>query len=141
MATIAEKKQQLIDELAAIDDPQERLAYLCDIAKGAPSLPDDLRIDAFRVEGCVAQLWLVPEFRDGCCYFQVDSDGIISKAVAYAVVDTFSGANPETILKDGPEFLGEVGITQHLTPNRRNGLTSVWQRVQSFAQACADEAK
>lgn len=140
MSELAERKRKLIEDLSFVEDPQERMQFLIDWAKEVDPLPEDLRIDVFKVDGCVARLWLVPEFREGRCYFQVDSDGIISKAVAHALADTFCGCTPEEIQSDGPEFLAEVGITQHLTPNRRNGLSNVWSRISAFADACSRES-
>jgi cysteine desulfuration protein SufE len=139
MATVAQKIERLVDELSVMEDPQERMQYLIDLVRDEPPLPADLKVPAFKIEGCVAQLWLVPEFRQGQCFFMVDSDGIISRAVAFALADTVSGGGPTEILEAGPEFLSEVGITQHLTPNRRSGLAGVWARIQSFCGACAKE--
>jgi cysteine desulfuration protein SufE len=95
------------------------------------------------VEGCQSQLWLVPAFRDGLCHFRADSDSSIVKGIASLICDYFSGESPETILSGDIRFLEEVGVDQHLSSNRRNGLGKVDERIKRFAQSCleADKAK
>ncbi|WOO41106.1 SufE family protein [Rubellicoccus peritrichatus] len=134
--SLVEKRDQLVEELSFIDDPQERFAYIIDEAKGQSSLADEYKIDAFRIEGCQSNLWLVPRFEDGLCYFETDSDAVITKGVAGLLTNLYSGATPLEILENEPDFLTEVGITQHLTPNRRNGLSNVWVKIKTFAELC-----
>lgn len=136
MIALEKKRQQLIEDLSIIEDPDERFALLIDEARKRPPLPDEYKTDEFLVRGCQSQLWIVPEFRDGLCYFKTDSDAVITKGIAGLLTDFYSGNPPHEILQVGPEFLSEVGITQHLSPNRRNGLTGVWERIRSFAEAC-----
>ncbi len=137
---LAEKIAEAVGELAAMEDPQERFGYLIDAARDRPPLPDDLKIEAFRIQGCQSQLWLVPRFDQGRCQFSVDSDALITKGVAGLLAELYSDALPAEILAHEPTFLSEVGITQHLTPNRRNGLSNVWTRIRSFAEACLNPA-
>lgn len=136
--TLSEKKAELVEELSFIEDPQERFSYIIDEARGQPGLTDEYRIDAFRIEGCQSQLWLVPRFEGGLCYFETDSDAIITKGVAGLLTRLYSGSKPQEILDNEPDFLATVGITQHLTPNRRNGLTNVWKKIKAFAEACRE---
>jgi cysteine desulfuration protein SufE len=132
---IQEKKQRLIDDLSIIEDPHERLGYIVDLGKGASGLEEDQKTDQFRIEGCISNLWLVPEMRDdGKCTFGADSDAMITKGFATLLCDLYSGHTPEEVLSVDPGFLSEVGVTQHLSPNRRNGLTQVGERIQSFAK-------
>lgn len=134
--TLAEKKAQLIEELSFIEDPQERFAYIIDEARGKPGLDQEYKVEAFRIEGCQSNLWLVPNFEGGKCYFKTDSDAVITKGVAGLLTELYSDAPPEEILQNEPDFLANVGITQHLTPNRRNGLSNVWAKIKAFAELC-----
>lgn len=134
--TLDEKKQALIDDLSVIEDPQERFAFLIDQARNRPPLAPEHKVPEFLVEGCQSNLWLLPEYRNGRCYFSTDSDSVITKGIAGLLTDFYSGSEPSEILACGPEFLGEVGITQHLTPNRRNGLSGVWKKIQHFCESC-----
>ena len=132
--TLAEKQNQLIEELSLFPDPHERLAFIIEGAKKRPGLDSNYKIDAFRIEGCQSNLWVVPEFKDGLCYFSADSDAVITKGIAGILTDFYSGSSPSAIIECEPDFLSKAGITQHLTPNRRNGLSNVWARIKGFAE-------
>jgi cysteine desulfuration protein SufE len=134
---LAEKQIQLTAELAALKSGQDRLACLVKKAKQRPPLPADQRLDANLIPGCLAKLWFVPRFRAGACSFACDSDSLIVKAIAGLLCEFYSGQSPEEILAHDPAFLGPLGITQHLTPNRRNALSRVWQQIRQFAQTHA----
>jgi cysteine desulfuration protein SufE len=82
----------------------------------------------------------VPEFKDKLCYFESESDSAIVKGIASLLCDFYSNAAPEEIVATDADFLGEVGITQHLSPNRRNGLSRIVESIQRFAKSCATEA-
>src|SRR5690606_6149167 len=138
--TLEEKKEQLKEELMIIEDPYERFAYVIDFGK-QNQLDDKYKIDAFKVEGCVSNLWLVPEFKEGKCYFKSDGDSQITKGIAALLSDFYSGYTPDEILAVGPEFLAEAGITQHLSSNRRNGLSQLTKKLTSFAESCQKELK
>ena len=84
----------------------------------------------------MSQLWVVPAYRDGSCYFRSESDSAIVKGIASLLCDFYSGASPDEIINEDAGFLGEVGITQHLTPNRRNGLGRIVDSIQRFARSC-----
>lgn len=137
---LPEKRQRLIEEMSYLPDRFERFTYVVDYAKDRPSLPQGLRMDSFRVEGCQSQLWLVPEWREGRCYFQADSDSAIVKGIATIICDYFSGETPEAIVAGDVAFLREVGVDQHLSSNRRNGLGKVEERIKRFAQSCMESA-
>ena len=134
--TLKEKQDALVEEITLIPDAYERLGYIVDRGKKAEGLTEDLRIDSFKIEGCMSQLWVVPSFKDGLCSFQSESDSAIVKGIAELLCQFYSDAKPEEIIKTDAEFLGEVGITQHLSPNRRNGLSRIVESIQRFAQSC-----
>jgi cysteine desulfuration protein SufE len=134
---LAEKQQQLTSELSALKNGQDRFALLVERAKKLPPLPSEARVAANLIPGCLAQLWFVPEFRDGNCFFACDSDSLVVKAIAGLLCDFYSSHAPAEILAHNPDFLAPLGITQHLTPNRRNALAKVWERIRQFAAANA----
>ena len=131
---LAEKQNQLAAQLSALKNGQDRLAHLVDRAKTIPPLPAELRGDANLIPGCLAKLWFVAEFRDGNCFFICDSDSLVVKAIAALLCDFYSGQPPAEILAHDPKFLAPLGITQHLTPNRRNALSKIWERIRQFAE-------
>lgn len=137
---LKEKKEALIEEITLIPDAYERLGYIVDRGKNAEGLSDDLRIDTFKIEGCMSQLWVVPEHKNGLCRYQSESDSAIVKGIANLICDFYSEALPEEIVETNADFLSEVGITQHLSPNRRNGLSRIVESIQRFAKSCISDS-
>jgi len=136
--TLKEKRDRLVEDLGLIEDPQERLAYIIDLGKNAPGLSDDYKTESFRIEGCISNLWLYPSFADGLCRFQSDSDAMITKGLSTLLCGLYSGHGPSEILEVDPSFLAQVGISQHLSPNRRNGLTQIGNRIMGYARLHLD---
>jgi cysteine desulfuration protein SufE len=134
---LAEKQQQLTAELSALKNGQDRLALLVERTKKLPPLAPESRIEQNLIPGCLAKLWFIAEIRDGKCFFACDSDSLVVKAIAGLLCDFYSGQVPAEILAHDPEFLAPLGITQHLTPNRRNALAKIWERIRQFAEANA----
>jgi cysteine desulfuration protein SufE len=134
--SLTDKQTALVEEIQLIPDAYERLGYLVVRGKLAAGLPEDLRIEQFKIEGCLSQLWVVPEFKDGLCHFRSESDSAIVKGIATLLCDFYSEAPPKEIIENDAAFLGEVGVTQHLSPNRRNGLSRIVEFIQHFAHSC-----
>lgn len=132
--SIQDKRDALVEELAPFEDHFERLAYVIDRAKSVPPLDDDYKIDAFLISGCVSRLWVYPRFEAGKCHYHADSDADVTKGTASLLCELYSGETPEDVVAMEPDFLGEVGITQHLSPNRRNGLTGVRDKIKAYAE-------
>jgi cysteine desulfuration protein SufE len=135
--SLAEKQQRLTAELAALNNGQDRLALLVERVKKLPPLAPEVRTEQNLIPGCLAKLWFVSELRAGKCSFACDSDSLVVKAVAGLLCELYSGHMPAEILAHDPKFLAPLGITQHLTPNRRNALAKVWGHIRQFAEANA----
>jgi cysteine desulfuration protein SufE len=135
---LAEKQIQLSAKLAGFKNGQDRLAHLVESARKHPPLPADQRVDANLIPGCLAKLWLVSRFDDGRCFFDCDSDSLVVKAIAGLLCEFYSGHTVAEILAHDPGFLAPLGITQHLTPNRRNALSKIWAQIREFAGANAE---
>ena len=136
---LEEKKQQLIADLSLIEDIEERFEYIIDRGKDAAGLDQSYKVKTFLIEGCVSNLWLYPEYKDGKCYYHSDADSLITRGIAALVSQLYSGHLPEEIVKEDASFLAAVGITQHLSSNRRNGLTNLCKRIQAFAEVHVEE--
>jgi cysteine desulfuration protein SufE len=133
--TIAKKQTEMAKTLAAFPNAQDRLAYVVGRGREAGAFDAALKETAFRVEGCLAKVWFVPEIKEGRCHFKADSDSAIVKGIAVLLCEFYSGQTPEEITQAPPVFLEKFGITQHLTPNRRNGLARIWSSIEMFARA------
>ena len=134
---LAEKQVEITSQLAALKNGQDRLAFLVEKAKQRPPLAGEFRGEENLIPGCLARLWFVAKSRDGKCFFECDSDSLIVRAIAGLLCEFYSGHAPAEILAHDPGFLAPLGITQHLTPNRRNALSKVWERIRQFAETHA----
>ncbi len=135
MSGLAARRDDLLAELALFPDANSRLEHLIERIREQPALPAEFRIEKFRVEGCLSNLWIVPDFHDGKCFFPCDADSLVVKSIAGLLCDFYSDATPPEILSLSPEFLRDAGITQHLSSNRRNALSRVWTIIRKFAEA------
>ena len=133
--TPIERGRELVEMLSYLEDKDEKLQFVIDKGKSLPSLDDDLKTELFKIEGCQSQLWLVPEYKDDHLFFRADSDAVITRGIVAILVDVYSGGTAKAILDLDPAFLAEAGITQHLTPNRRNGLANVCKKIRDYAKA------
>lgn len=127
-------RQALIEDHLLIENPQERLAAVVDRARRRPPLPADERTDAHRVPGCVSQVWLVGELRDGRCHFRCDADGPLVKGLVAFLCDYFSGATSAEILADPTDPLAALDLLKNLSPTRQNGLAAVRAAIHAFAR-------
>ena len=132
--SLAARRDELLAQLGGFRHPQERLQWLVEQARLRPELAVELRTESNRVPGCLANLWLVAEWREGRCWFYCDSDSQIVRAVAGLLCEFYCGQEPAEILALDPVFLEKVGINHHLTANRRNVLSRVWERIRGFAE-------
>ena len=132
--TLAEKLQALADDLALIDDPQERLGAVVDRAKKLPPLADTERTDAHRVRGCISLVHLVGEVRDRRCYFRCEADGPLVRGLVALLCTFYSGATPADIATFDPDPLESLDLAKNLSPTRRNGLASARATIRAFAE-------
>ena len=130
---LAAKQQSLLEGLALIDDPQERLAAVVDRARRVPPLPAAQRTDAHRVPGCVSAVWLVPELREGRCHFRSDADSPLVRGLVLLLCDYFDGGTPAEIAATDVDLLDALGLAGNLSPTRRNGLAAVRAAIRRFA--------
>ncbi len=131
--TLADRRIKIGAALRQCRNAQERLAWLVEQARQRPPLPADLRTAAHRVPGCLSQLWLVAEFRDGRCWFRCDSDSQVVRAMAILVAEVYSGCAPAEIVGDHSDWLASLGLDRLLTPNRRNAQARIGDRIRAFA--------
>ena len=134
---LAAQRARLIAELEPFADHHERFQYVIDRAKTAPSLPAELKLDTFLIEGCTSNLWLIPTIENGVCHFRCDADSLITKGIASLVCEFYEGATAADVAATDADFLATVGITQHLSPNRRNGLANLVGKIRAFAKVGA----
>jgi cysteine desulfuration protein SufE len=130
---LAEKQQQMIEDLALIEDAQERLSAIVDRARKRLPLPEADRTETNRVKGCISQAWVVGELRNGRCHFRSDADSPLVRGLLALLCDFYSDATPSDVATTEPELFEKLGVSRNLTPTRLNGLRSVRARIRDFA--------
>lgn len=133
MTTLQDRAAQVIARFQAHGDWEDRYKELIKVGKEAPAYPEAQRLEKFQVKGCQSQVWLFPELKDGRVYFHTDSDALLVKGIVGLLALVYSGATPTEILTDKGDFLKDIGITEHLSMNRTNGLASMLKQIQMYA--------
>ena len=124
---------EIIEEFAFFDDWQERYQHIIDLGKALPAFPEPLKSEENKVAGCQAQVWFVAEVQDGRIHFQANSDASIVSGLIALLLRVYSGRKPETILQAEPEFIKQIGLSEHLSPTRSNGLASMIRAIRNLA--------
>ncbi|MDL2231452.1 SufE family protein [Porphyromonadaceae bacterium OttesenSCG-928-L07] len=137
--TIKENQQAVIDEFAVFDDWMDKYAYLIEIGNEVPVMDEKYKTEDNLIKGCQSRVWLHTEIRDGLLYFEADSDAIITKGIAGLLIRIFSGQKPEDIVNADFSFIDTIGLTQHLSPTRSNGLMSMVKQIKLYALAYASK--
>ena len=133
--TIQHRQQELIDEFADIDDWMDRYGYIIDMGNALPPIDEKLKTPDRLIEGCQSRVWLDAEFRDGKVYYVADSDAIIVKGMISMLVSVLSGHTPDEILDAKLNFIDEIGLAEHLSPTRSNGLLAMVKQMRLYALA------
>ncbi len=133
--SILDKQLALVAEFEALTDWEARYTRVIAMAKALPALPEALKTDERKVRGCSSQVWLVHELRDGLLHLQADSDAVLVRGLVALLVRVYSGHSPREILGAPPDFLEDMGLNAHLSPNRANGLASMAARIRELAEA------
>ena len=135
MKTIQEIENEIVEEFAVYDDWMDEYAYLIEIGNDLPGMDEAHKTEDNLIQGCQSRVWFHAEMKDGRLWFTADSDAIITKGIAGLLVRVFSGQKPEDIVHADLHFIDEIGLTQHLSPTRSNGLLSMVKQIKMYALA------
>ena len=133
--TIQEIEQQIIDEFANFDEWLDKYAYLIDLGKECPVIEEKNKTEANLIKGCQSRVWLSCEERDGRLYFRADSDAVITRGIITLLIRALDGQTPQDILNANLAFIDAIGLKDHLSPTRSNGLTSMVKQMKMYALA------
>ena len=137
MATGSQKLDQIVERLKGTADPKRRYEYVLWLAKKLEPLPEEFRNDAFKVKGCVSQVFVVGQLVDGRLHWQGDSDAAITKGLLALLIEGMEGLEPAAAATIDPAFLAETGLQASLTPSRANGFLNILRMMQAQANALA----
>lgn len=132
---IREIQDEIIDEFAMFDDWDERFQYVIDLGKSLPLIDEKYKTDDNLITGCQSKVWLHADVSDGKIVFTADSDAIITKGIIAVLIRAFSNQMPAAILEADTSFVDEIGLKQHLSPTRANGLVSMIKKIKLYAMA------
>lgn len=125
---------ELIENFELLDDWEDKYRYIIDLGSKLDLFPAQFRTEEWKVRGCQSQVWLVPEKKDGRLVFKGDSDAAIVKGIIAIVMTIFSGKTPEEIKEvKVEEVFNRLGLEEHLSPSRRNGLTAMTEKILHYA--------
>lgn len=140
--TINEKQDEIIAEMSELDDWMDRYAYIIDLGNALAPIAEEYKTPQHLIEGCQSRVWLDAKINDnGKVIFTADSDAIIVKGIISMLIDVLSGHTPQEILDADLYFIDRIGLSEHLSPTRSNGLLAMVKQMRLYALAFAELQK
>jgi len=128
--TIQKKEQDIIDEFSIYDDWMDKYEYIIELGKELPIIAEEFKTDNRLIKGCQSRVWLHADLEDGKMLFSADSDAIITKGIIALLIRVLNNEKPEDIAKSDLKFIKEIGLQEHLSPTRSNGLVSMIKKMK-----------
>jgi cysteine desulfuration protein SufE len=132
MKTIDELQDEIIDDFSLFDDWMQKYEYIIDLGKKLPLIDESYKRDEYLIKGCQSQVWLRAELKNGRVYFRADSDAVITKGIIALLINVLSGQKAEDIAESDLYFIDQIGLKEHLSPTRSNGLTSMIKQMKYY---------
>lgn len=126
-------ESQIIEEFSLFDDWMSKYEYIIELGKKLPLIDSRYKTEEYKVKGCQSQVWLNAEIKDGKLMYKADSDAVITKGLIALLIRVLSNQKPEDISNAKLEFINKIGMKEHLSPNRSNGLMSMINYMKKFA--------
>ena len=133
--TISELQEQVVSEFSLFDDWMDKYNYLIEMGRTIPVIDENYKTDQYVITGCQSKVWLHAEIRDGKIFFSADSDAIITKGIVNLLIRVLSGHTTDEILNADMDLIEKIGLREHLSPTRSNGLTSMVKQMKLYALA------
>ena len=125
-----EKQNAIIEDFSLFDDWMEKYELIIDLGKEIEMIPNQDKRDEQLIEGCQSRVWLESNYKDGKMFYFADSDAIITKGIISLLIKVMNGEEPKTIAKEDLFFIKEIGLQEHLSPTRANGLVEMVKRMK-----------
>ena len=133
--TIKEIQEEIIDEFSMFDDWMERYEYIIDLGKSLPIIKEENKLDENLIKGCQSKVWLYSEIENERLKFSADSDAILTKGIVALLLRVYSYQKPQEIIAADTHFIDQIGLKEHLSPTRANGLVSMLKQIKMYAIA------
>ncbi|MCY3999177.1 MAG: SufE family protein [Flavobacteriaceae bacterium] len=135
MGSIEEKQEEIVQTFDFLEDWEQRYEHMIDLGKSLPLIDSEFKTDDFIIKGCQSRVWMHAQLQEDRLYFTADSDAIITKGIIAILIEVFSGQKPKDILNADTSFIDKIGIREHLSPTRANGLLSMVKQMKLYAIA------
>jgi cysteine desulfuration protein SufE len=135
METIQEVQEEIVEEFSMFEDWMQRYEYMIELGKSLPMINIQYKTDDYIIKGCQSKVWIHADLQDDKLIFTADSDAIITKGIIAILIRAFSHQHPDAILEAGTEFIDKIGLKEHLSPTRANGLVSMIKQLKMYAIA------
>lgn len=135
MSKIKEIQEEIVDEFSMFDDWMQRYEYMIELGKTLPLIEEKYKIDENLIKGCQSKVWVHAELEGDKLVFTADSDAIITKGIVAILIRAFSNQHPSEIIAADTQFIDEIGLKEHLSPTRANGLVSMIKQLKMYAVA------
>ena len=135
MNTIETIQEEIIQEFSMFEDWMQRYEYMIDLGKTLPLIAAEFKTDDNIIKGCQSKVWVHAELKDSQLEFTADSDAIITKGIIAILIRVFSNQHPKDILASDTSFIDQIGLKEHLSPTRANGLVSMIKQIKMYAIA------
>jgi cysteine desulfuration protein SufE len=132
--TIEEIENEIVEEFSVFDEWMDKYEYIIELGKNLPAMDEKLKTDDRKVSGCQSQVWLNTNFENGKVVYEADSDAIITKGLVGLLVRVLSNQKPKNIINAKLEFIDKIGMKEHLSPNRANGLVAMIKHMKENAK-------
>ena len=133
--TIQETQEQIVNEFDQFVEWEDKYKRIIDLGRELPSMNESYKTEKYKLSGCQSQVWINAKFEGNKIFFEADSDAAIVKGLIALLINVYSGHAPEEILSSPPEFVKKIGIDNHLSPTRKNGLGAMMKQIQMYAVA------
>ncbi len=133
--TIKEIQEEIVDEFALFDEWMDKYEHLIELGKELPLIDEQHKVEENLIKGCQSRVWLHAELKDREIIYTADSDAIITKGIVALMIRVFSNQEPENIANASLEFIDEIGLKEHLSPTRSNGLLAMVKQIKMYAVA------
>lgn len=135
MSSIQERQEEIIEEFSMFEDWMQRYEYMIELGKSLPIIDEKHKIEENIIKGCQSKVWVYAEMDDDQVNYTADSDAIITKGIIAILIRVFSGQKPEDVMNANTSFIDEIGLKEHLSPTRANGLVSMIKQMKMYAIA------
>ena len=133
--TIEDIQREINEEFSVYEDWMDKYSYLIELGNNLKPLDPKLKNEQHLIKGCQSRVWLVPDFRNGLIYFEGESDAVIVKGLVALLLRVVSGRTPREIMESDLHFVDDIGLKQHLSPTRSNGLVAMIKQIKLYAVA------